>query len=109
MKMAPQNKTERVTVGCDDEGDIHDVKFANRDCCFCMPCHGSIWLQRLAMNDTNSILSTHRTTKRRGGRDGGGGFENGRIRLPERNGRHSCDGSKRTELVTEEGNSVTIR
>ncbi|XP_039042751.1 uncharacterized protein LOC120181742 [Hibiscus syriacus] len=57
--MAPQNKTERAALGgADDDRDIHDVKFANGDCCFCMPCHGSIWLQRLAMNDNNSTLST---------------------------------------------------
>ncbi|XP_039068601.1 uncharacterized protein LOC120214872 [Hibiscus syriacus] len=62
--MASQNKTERDALGgADDEGDIHDVKFVNGDCCFCMPCHGSIWLQWLAVNDNNSTLSTQSIDK----------------------------------------------
>ncbi|KAL4361243.1 hypothetical protein GQ457_04G033470 [Hibiscus cannabinus] len=56
--MALQNKTEKAAFGGADDADIHDVKFANGGCCFCMPCHGSIRWRRMAMNDTNSTSSS---------------------------------------------------
>ncbi|KAK8689971.1 hypothetical protein V6N13_088677 [Hibiscus sabdariffa] len=57
-KHGPYNKTEKAAFDGADHADIHDVKFANRGCYFCMPCHGSIRWRRMDMNDTNSTSSS---------------------------------------------------
>ncbi|XP_022740197.1 uncharacterized protein LOC111292207 [Durio zibethinus] len=58
--MPPLHMVEEETAGVDD--DIHDLKFSNGGCCFWMPCGSairSIWWQRIATDDTNSVASAN--------------------------------------------------
>ncbi|XVF14130.1 hypothetical protein REPUB_Repub09cG0030800 [Reevesia pubescens] len=62
--MPPLHTIEEATAGVNY--DIHDLKFSNGGCCFCMPCGSavkSIWWQRITTDDSNSAASDNTNHK----------------------------------------------